>query len=443
MLDPSERRALASLPPSMLRWEIGIVHLDDAPEGLDADSDVVVVTEEGTGRVRAAAPLRQGDCLWPLLERAFLEPAPPTVPARPRAIRCEDPSISDRLRDEMGDTPLRIEVVDALPGVLAAAGSLREHLEPQRCHGLDPSAGPWAEALGRLCEIAPWRRMPDCHLFRFEGGGPELERAVAVVIGLAGEQEGVVVYPSFDAFERFTVLAEAGAVDEAAAEVDATCLYLIDEAEVLREDLEAAREDGLLLPGGRVPFAMATRQGAFRGLTPREQRVLLAVVECIAHVCSTHVDYDERPCTEQLSTAAGVITVHSEPPSFVDEPIAEAFDHAVQVRELGWDSGSDPGVVLKLRKRDALALARSVEEADALDVEPLGPLGVRLRLWADGVHLGALCDVPCDPWLAEHFLGADSLTLLVAAGGPRRPDLRPNDEIMRRRLRIRGPLERR
>lgn len=448
MLSSLERRALASLPPSILRWEVGLLQaplrVKDAPlEG------VLLVLEEGTGLVRAVAPLGDGDPLWPVLARALHDPAPPTIPYRPRSIRCDDPSLCERLRDEIDGAHIVVEQVADLPGVRGALGSLAEHLTPGRVHGIDAEIPRWAATLSALCEVAPWHRLPDNHVFHFDCDIPELSTAVAAVIGLAGEQEGVILYRSRAMFDRFSALAEEGAEGDALAEVEASCLYLNDATEFDPAEQAGARADGLVLAGGRIPYVIGVDGALLRPLAPREQQVLLAAVEAIAALCARHPGYDERPCTAHVDTGLGMLVVYSEPPAYVDEPIAHAFPHSIFLTDVLQSHEERPeervpAVVVKLGKRDAEALADQIASADSLNVEPLGlggfgTGGVRIRLWAGDQHLGALCDIPDDGPHARELLAAPSIMVVVSAGGAKRTRLRQADVLATLRLANRPP----
>lgn len=459
MLSPLERRALASLPPSILRWEIGFVRFSQSsasrPAELpyrvrDTDLDgVLLVLEEGTGLVRTVGPLVSGDALWPVLRRAFHDPAPPTVPSRPRAIRCDDAALSARLRAEIDGAHVVVEEVEVLPAVQDALGSLTGRLAPAAVHGIEGELPRWASTLSELCEVAPWHWLPENHLFRFECPAvPELEAAVAVVMGIAGAQEGVVLYASEEAYERFSTLADAGEADEALAEAHASCLYLTDAAELDGDEQAAVRSDGLLLPGGRVPYVVASEHQALRPMLPREQRVLLAAIEAIVALCASHDDYDERPCQDVVDTVLGPVLVRSEPPSNVDTPMAHAFTHTILLTEVHHqhdDQPSEPvpAVVVKLAKRDALTLAKQVEDADQLHIEPQHPAGVRIRMWAGSEHLGALCDVPERSPSVDQLLDAPTVLVMICAGGARRTRVRQEDVVLSLRLSNRAPEEER
>jgi hypothetical protein len=411
------------------------------PRNEDLDG-ILLILEEGTGRVRAIGPVLARGGLWPLLSRALLEPAPPTVPARPRALLVDDPSLSERLRQVAPEIP--VSVVAELPAVKKALHVLLPQLEPLDDHDLKTNLERWAPALTELCRIAPWTLLPDSHVFHFRGEVPELAEAVAVVIGLAGQQEGVVVYPSREAYERFVALAASGLGKQAMSEVTATCLYVESGTDA---ETRAAAARGLALPGGRFPSAVVAQGSRVRAPSAREEQVLLAAVEAIVAVCGRTTQYDQRPADTEVQTLLGPLVVFSEPPAHVDTPMANAFSHTVILTTVAHPHEErEPelglAVIVKLAKRDALELAQELAAAESLQVERRRQGGVRLRLWADPQHLGAFCDLPVDGPLSEELLQARTVTLAVSAGGSKRRSLNPADVVMSVRLANRPPERR-
>jgi hypothetical protein len=455
MLPRAERRAIKHLPIATARWQVGVVAMPLQVQGVDLVG-MLLVAEEGSRKVRAAGPLSADGPLWPTLRGALHEPPPPCVRARPRALVCADPALADRLRRELAQTELQVQLVDELQDFDEIVGDLLGHLAPAISPGLVVGPHPsltvelrrWARTLTALCRVAPWELLDDGFAFRFGGEVPELTDAVAVVLGLAGQQEGVVLYPTVDAFRRFqaSALAHDG---RALAEGKATCLYLDDADAFHPSERAALRDAGLALPGGRLPHLGRLDHGEFRPVSERDQRVLLAATEALVELCASQLDdLLVAPCTAVAATCLGRVTIRTSSglQNAVPElTLAAEYPHSVIVTTVRMQREERPGedvpsVVVKLGKRDAERLAREVVDADALQIED-GPIGLRLRLWADGVDLGVLCEMPAEPALASRLRAAPTIAIAVSAGGAKRHQLRPEDFAWSARLAVRSTAE--
>lgn len=170
----------------------------------------------------------------------------------------------------------------------------------------------WAQTLSLLCQLSPWRELPDSVTFRFDSAAPELAAAVAIVLGRSGERRGVVLYRSEAAYERFLAAARARRLD--LSSVDALCLYIEPADGRSTAEQESLGEAGLLLPGGQAPRLLAMRSGAAGAASAHEQRILLAATEAIVRLSLTHLPrLRHEPQQVSLSSCVGPISVRSQP----------------------------------------------------------------------------------------------------------------------------------
>jgi hypothetical protein len=439
MLTRPERRALEKLPTTTTRWEVAVVDAAVRVQGVVLEGMLLVV-DERSGFVRGAGAVVEGEPLWPVLRPSLYEPTPPASPARPRALVCADAALAARLRRELEGTDIPVLVVDRMPELDEAAESMVRHFEPVRTPGLTVELPRWAAALALLCRMEPWRQLPDQFAFRFGPEVPELASVVVVLLGMAGEQEGVVVYPSQETFDRF--LASGWAGDERPApELEATCLYVDPADELHPTDQAEVRRRGLALPGNRMPRVVRLLHGELFPLDDHDQRVLLAAIEAVVRLCATDLErLLDEPCSAAAHTVLGSVTVRSTPlPPTLPPTLASPFEHAVllsTVRLLHEERAPEdlPALVVKLAKRDAERLARGLTAADAVEFEPLDPIGVRARLRAGGRDLGVLCEAPLDAEDAAMLIEAPTVVVGLSAGGAKRTSLRPRDLIWSARL---------
>ena len=445
---PPDRQALAHLPTSTQRWEVGLIDIPIEIQGVDTEG-LLLVVEQDTGNVRMAGPIVRGEDLWSVLGPALLSPAPPCTPLLPRAL-CTTPALTARLRRETEGTELRVETAARLPQAERAFDAVVRHVHPLQIPETARDQPLWAQTLSLLCQVAPWRELPDRLLFRFEGEAPELASAVAVVLGLAGEQEGVVLYSSIEDFERAQHSAIAPIPE--APRIDALCLYLdpLDTLEPTERD--QVRAQGLALPGGRAPRLLGLHGGSPVAPTEREQQVLLAAIEALVRLCLTDLKRlrtEARSAT--LSTCLGRVIVRSQPlaparPAQSSPPpgsLASNVAHAViltRVRITHEDRPSEDleAVVLKMAKRDAQKLAPRIARTDAVVVEAREP-GVRLTLFEGTREIGVLCEVPAEPEHVRRLAASPTLSVCVSGGGPKRHRVRDQDIVLSLRVAVRAP----
>ncbi len=425
-MNRSQRRAFERLPTTLHPWEVALVPAPMSVDGVDLEG-LLLAIEQGTGKVRVVGPLVRGEPLLSVLGSAFTDPPPPGAPGRPPRILCDDAIFALRLRRELKG--VAVEVVDHLPEVTEAFASLQEHLSPVLAPGITEDVDAWRVALRNLVEVAPWEVLPDSVLFHFEGL-PGVEAPVAQLLGLARDQFGVVLYPTFTDYHGFQRAMFAGEM-EALAEVEAVNLYLDTVDELEPEELEACEALDLALPNGLFPRLMVLAGGRPTLANELAQRSLLATVQAITALTA---DGPEAllflPRERRVPTAVGLVRVSTTPPRRpAPSPTLTDAEHAVAVGPmLDPSTGAERlALVVKLRKADAVRLAGRLAKVDALRIVP-GPQHATVHALIEGRDIGVLVHIAGHH--AAALEAAIEVVLCVASGGPRRPRVMLSDLLM-------------
>lgn len=326
-----------------------------------------------------------------------------------------------------------------MPCVDALLDSLAQHFVPVRAPGIDVERGAWVAVLKRLCRAAPWERLSDSVEFRFDGDVPELADAVAILLGLAGEQRGIALFPTSETCRAFRASAERGDRKHLVS-IDAIELFLDPEDELGPGEVEACRKDGLALPGGLYPRVAGLRGGAFRTADARAQRVLLSAVQAItALTVDATGDLERVRGLREVRACLGTVRVRSTP----SEPpeLLVGGSHQVLIGPMSSPLAirSTLGVVVKVGKREAERLARVLAQVDGVRTEPDGD-GHLIWVSSDGLDLGPLFRLgPEGAASASAIAGQLYLMLGIAAGGGRRPGFDPRDAVFAAEVRVGGP----
>ena len=318
--------------------------------------------------------------------------------------------------------------------------------------GLTEDLDAWRTVLHQLARLAPWRSLHEDVLFTFRGA--PLHGSVAVVIGSAGESLGIVLYPSIEDHRSFL---RASMSDDEDAFASTTCLSVqLERREELTDaDVASCIARGLTLPGDRFPRAMSLEAGDLVACLPEQQRLLLAAVEAVTALCARDLRDLARGHTRTLSLPSGIeitgarVEMEEEevlplgPRGIVVPDLVEA-DHAVHCGSIEVE-GSPPSlcpcVVFKLRKADALKLARRCSEITAIELH--GNLRTGLSMVACDVDgpLGQLVSFPPGPQSAaigRHLASHGAVYLAISSGGPTRAGIEPSNFVFGETLPTRG-----
>lgn len=308
MATPTE--SVRRLPQLEEHWEIACTEVEHLVEGVDRTA--LTLTVEGSGRIRGALAMDPDGALTELLHQMFEAPLGGCAPGRPKRLVCSHPRLADQLRAALAKTPVKV-VSGRTPVADHAMESMVQSLRPLSAPGVTRELPLWSAALDALCRLEPWRTIDDDHAFHLSGVAG-LEGAVAVVLGRAGEQLGVVVYPDEAAQQRFLAVATGDGADFAGMH---NLTLLLDPADTYEEHERAAcRRSGLELPGGLLPRALALDDGQVRPLDAEQELRLLAAVEALVGACAFGVPALLKPCSRTARTVLGRVRVETRPEGF-------------------------------------------------------------------------------------------------------------------------------
>ncbi|MCB9678242.1 MAG: hypothetical protein H6737_24285 [Alphaproteobacteria bacterium] len=296
---------LRDLPVSRHPWEVALIEDVLAIDDVDVEGMLIVV-ERGSGMIRGVGPIVVGDSLLQVLRPAFSGPPAPGRPARPQRLLTSDPALAERLRELVEPAGIGVEVVDSTPDLDVVVASMVEHFQGLSAPGITTDLPLWAETFETLCALAPWRSHSEHVLFRFDG---VLDAAVAVLLGNAGEQRGVSLYPTEEDYELFLDVAYAEE-PEALLDIDVLNLWIDAADDLSEEEVDACREAGLVSSGGLYPQLVALGGGRPAAAAPDGQRAMLAAIQAIVGLVSADPRLEGGP--RRVQTCLGGIEVSFE-----------------------------------------------------------------------------------------------------------------------------------
>ncbi len=403
-------------------WQVDALPL---PGGL-GDLWVVVTRKQG---LRWAGPSPDGKPETALL-RATERPQGSTTPERPRRIQCRAP-VKARVAAYARRVGARIEVVRRLRALdrevehlLDALSGVATHQEAWLPLPHDPPA--WATALRELVDAAPWLALTDSVTFHFPEPGP-LQHRVAVVLGLAGLQRGLAVYPS-----------EAARVAHRTGEgvYDPALLIAVEPIEELPSDaVDKLRALGLVHDGFALQLFSVLGAGSEAPSLAEEANALLATRAVLA-AWSAHGESLADAPTSTVSPDGLAVFATPQPGTL------RRVSLLLEGKErLGFTVGAD--VVVTLAKPDAHALARALEGVDTLTLRPTGHEGEYDLIANRGAEpVGVVACVQGSSFAWACWRGDGQGRLLISAGGARRRSWSPRSVVCTLQPTLAGAAER-
>lgn len=419
---------LASLPTTG-PWEVGVLVTPDAVPDVDG---MLLVVDAESGKLRYAEPLAAGTSLGPLLAAAASAPPAPRAPGRPSALKIRS-SLLPLIAPVAGVLGAPLQVVETLPGVDAATAEIlgAMHLPLPRA----PES--WEPLMPRLLASRPWELVPDAVRFSFPDE-PALADSVAVVVGSAGGEQGVMLFPSpkdLDAFRSWNTHRTPGT-----ARFDAWGLNL-DPHEAFPP--QAVR---LLAGSGLANSSVALHVFGFDGCEARlleeGEEVLFAravegVLGLVDEVGAALLD---GPVRTAIPTVGGPLVVEScvsEPvqgetpdhdwggalslslvPEDVDPPcVLVDAPHRSLTTTVHTGVETIEGLVLKMDPRHIPTIARRLAGVDGLRLEACGDIDALVAYRGD-VEVGVVSFFDWGPKAWARLQRAGGGLLIFAVGGP-------------------------
>ncbi|MBD2579938.1 hypothetical protein [Oscillatoria sp. FACHB-1406] len=216
-LHPSTLRRLKKISQIPSVWEgdrrpLGGMARELDPDAADENGDCIIWVDGSEGLVRAmdVVSLEMGpEAVVRTLLRAIENPHSPARPARPQKIVVRDREIHFFLRGTLQDLDIDIDYVPELPlidelfrGFEQMGNDRPPHLPPKFAKSLQ-------QAASELWKLAPWEFLGDHQIISICLNRWDIENLYVSVMGMLGQEYGVLLYRSLESLERFRAAAIA------------------------------------------------------------------------------------------------------------------------------------------------------------------------------------------------------------------------------------------
>lgn len=360
-------------------------------------------------------------------------------PERIRCGRALVPAVKEAVREH------RVTVYADTPS--PAFRRLVEHLEASLerrqaeggIHAPHAHADAWREAIAELQQERPWEVLGEEVHFHFAGGPEELEEALAMVLGQAGEQQGLVVYPSLQDYALFVGGSTLGVMEGLPYTV--WCAHLDPMADFDPATQDEFRRKGLVF-GDQALLLFQLDGGEAHRLHPADEEALLVALQATLGMWRRHGGrLVGTTTTERIDGLGGSVEVTAEPAPEPPDPTDRMtvglgaqghtyhalLDRPHQVMVRPEQEDAPPALLFKMAKRDATRLVRELQDIEAVQFVALPDERMALFLHFPplGLELLTVLDLPDD--LLAPLVSATEIEIAVAAGGAKRTTLRRRD----------------
>lgn len=176
----------------------------------DSEGDCVIWVDGTEGFVRAMdviAPEVGLESLVRALLRAMETPHSPAQPGRPQKIVVRNREIQFFLRGALQDLDITIDYIPQLPLIDELFRSFAE-VGKGRPPELPPAYEAILEKLAlEIWRAAPWNWLADSDIIAIEFDGAEVKTLYACVMGMLGQEYGIILYRSLDSLKQFRAAA--------------------------------------------------------------------------------------------------------------------------------------------------------------------------------------------------------------------------------------------
>jgi len=205
-LTPATCRRLQQLPqPGESIWEGDRRSLPvTLEEGFQPECIFWVDGSQGVVRaMEMVSPEVGPEALVRALLKAMETPSPPSQPSRPQKIVVSDREIQFYLRGVLQNLDIDIEYRSQLPLIdhlfqrmLQEVGSLTPQTAPEYLTFLCKSAQ-------KIWQVQPWENLADHQILSIEINQWDIEKLYVSILGMLGEQYGIILYRSLDSLKQF------------------------------------------------------------------------------------------------------------------------------------------------------------------------------------------------------------------------------------------------
>jgi hypothetical protein len=253
-LNRSTHRRLQKLPQAPSVWEGDRCCLSPSikiKDDLDASPKDCILWVDGNEAVVRSLEMVPGETGYEAtvraLVRAMESPNPPSSPARPKKILVRDRELQFYLRGVLQDLNISIEYSSDLPLIDDLRQGLQNFLGNGSTVTLPAGYGVFLlQAAYEIWADSPWTNLDDAKIFSVRLNYEDVDTLYVSLLGMLGEEYGVLLYRSLDSLKAFRQkVLEGGAspavMEEAFLEQD--CFFLTYEPVDETEPFVAESED--------------------------------------------------------------------------------------------------------------------------------------------------------------------------------------------------------
>ncbi len=262
-LSPSTQQRLKKIPQIPSVWEGDRRPLSGLKAGVDADADskgdCILWVDGSEGFVRSmdiVSPEMGIEAVVRTLLRAIETPHSPAKPARPQKIVVRNREIQFFLRGALQSLDINIDYVPELPLIDELFRSF-ESMSNGKPDSIPAFYEPLLKQTSKsLWNAAPWHLLEDHDIIAIELEDGEITPIYACVMGMLGQEYGVILYRSLESLNQFrrAVIEEKSSEQLEKVFLSQDCWFLnykaldednFDEDELDLEDLELDEVDSV------------------------------------------------------------------------------------------------------------------------------------------------------------------------------------------------------
>lgn len=244
---------------------------------------VLVVVETGNHRCRLCAPVFAYDSPGAVFRGALVNPEPGTEPGRPMEVRVADDGLLEELASVLREASVPASVSQSLPSIVAYLAEAMAAAGGPQAPGLSEPLAAWRTVLNEFANMAPWKQVANNLCFRFSGGA--LDGRLAIIIGNAGEDRGLILFATESAYKANVSRVPGTGLSG----ISFITVKMEPSGELTPAERAACLRERLVFGGGLHAKAYTAHESVFRAPNAEEQRVLLLAVQAVVAICRMHM----------------------------------------------------------------------------------------------------------------------------------------------------------
>ncbi|MGY6529262.1 MAG: DUF6930 domain-containing protein [Cyanobacterium sp.] len=262
-LPTTTKHRLTRIPQIPHVWEGDIFPIGEMIDNLEPelqdDGQCILWVDASEGFIRAMDVVRGNtgpEAMVRTLLKAIEKPHSPAEPARPHKVVVRDRELQFFLRGALQGLDIDVDYRGDLP-LLDELWKNLQQIQPQEEGSIPPKLLEKLEesAIALMWEQAPWTLLAEYNLIEIKIDAYNVESLYACVMGMMGQEFGVIFYRSLDSMKKFRLM--AGEMDDDAMEEgDIERAFLQQDCWFVNFslDMEDVDEDDELLPEFLRPY---------------------------------------------------------------------------------------------------------------------------------------------------------------------------------------------